>query len=135
MAERYLAAPQKMRDRAARRQSAIDVADIELGVGADKEKWDVKQHPDTGRKVTDPPKSRKEYEQRLSGLTTKKQRDAFIKEHGGIYEPPIPASEWIGRVKSRAAGRKGLRGAKRGGTVSRNMGGKIMYGYKAGGKV
>ena len=29
----------------------------------------------------------------------------------------------------------GTKRTKRGGTVSRNMGGKIMYGYKAGGKV
>ena len=140
MANKYfnkMAAPTEMRDRSARRKSAIDMIDIELGVGADKETWPiVEQHPSVGRaKLTDSPKSRKEYEKRLAGLTTKKQQNAFIKKYGRMFEPPTPVSEVIGRLRSKSAGRKGLRGAKRGGTVSRRSGGKIMQGYKAGGKV
>ena len=90
----------------------------------DKEMAKVKKQLGHYEELDTAPSTHKEFQHRLDSFATQKQRDAFAAQHP-TFLPPKGRGAKVGSspIKRR-------RGRKR-----KSGGGKIMYGYKAGGKV
>jgi|TARA_R110002051_G_scaffold18815_1_gene53631 hypothetical protein len=92
----------------------------------DKEMGKVKRQLGQYEKLDKAPSTHKEFQRRLDSFATQKQRDAFAAQHP-TFLPPKGTGARVG-VK-REIGKKMKKGVRKAG------GGKIMQGYKAGGKV
>ena len=130
----------------------------------DKELGKIKRKRGIHEKITDRPTTSKEFKRRLAGMATEAQQNAFRKKYPEFGPPKSKETIRQNRqsilrnirathAKDNPAGRRRLSNLlgentgmgftpktirpkkKRGGTASRKGGGKIMVGYKAGGKV